>query len=78
MATPKLSIMVKLPLAAPATESSAICISMPMTEAISAARCMAFSVSSSDFCCSMPEPWNSAPILLAVARYSLCETPRFL
>ena len=70
--------MVKLPFAAPATESSATCISIPITDAISAARCIAFSVSSRLLRCSMPEPWNNAPILFAVARYSLWETPRFL
>ena len=78
MATPRLSIMVKLPLAAPATDSIATDMSMPMTDAISAARCIAREVSSSDFCCSMPLPWKRAPILFAVARYSDCESPSAL
>ena len=56
MATPRLSIMVKLPLAAPAIDSSADSVEMPMTDATSAALCMAFVVSSKLSWTSSPEP----------------------
>ena len=78
IATPRLSIMVKLPFAAPAIDSIALAVSSPMTEATSAALCIACVVMSSACFCSRPDPWNSDPILFAVAMYSLADMPMFL
>ena len=78
IATPKLSIIVKLPLQAPVMDSIAIVISIPITDATSDALCIALAVMSSASLCSIPEPCKSEPILLAVARNCDCDIPMFL
>ncbi|MBP5696928.1 MAG: hypothetical protein J6X11_09845 [Treponema sp.] len=59
--------MVKLPFAAPAMDSMAMAVSIPITDATSAALCMACVESSIARTCSKPDPWKSDPILFAVA-----------
>ena len=65
--------MVKLPFAAPAIE-----VSIPITDATSAARCMALVVRSSDSACEMPEPWKSDAMTFALDMYSDALVPMFL
>ena len=74
-ATPRLSIIVKLPFAAPWMEYMASLMLMPIIEATSAARCMAWVVISKDSPSLKPLPWNRLAIWLAVDRYSLVDRP---
>ena len=77
MATPRLSIIVKLPFAAPATARIASLTSTPMIEATSEALCITFVVVSMLSASPYPAlPCRSAPILVANDRYSLLARPR--
>ena len=75
IATPRLSIIVKLPFAAPATASIASFTSTPMMDATSEARCITACEVAEAYSSPKPEPFSSAPILFAFARYSDCESP---
>ena len=68
MATPRLSIIVKLPFAAPVTASIASLTSTPMMEATSEALCMTCCDITEAYPVSKPEPFSRAPILFAFAR----------
>ena len=75
MATPRLSIIVKLPFAAPATASIASSVLIPIIEATSAALCIESAARFEDSSIEKPAPWKRAPILFAVPRKSEVERP---